>query len=385
MKLSSRLIVIGLALVFRTSFVAAQAPQAPRFSILYDFKGGSDGEFPTGVLVRDNTNNLYGVTYLGGDFNRDGTVFKVDVKGKKTVLHTFAGKPNDGSRPWAGLSLDTAGNLYGVTIGGGTLDSGTVFKIDRNGTSTILHSFAGFSGDGNYPYGRLVLDSSGNLYGTTVAGGTSDLGAVFVVSSDGQERILHSFTGIDGSQPHAGLVRDQAGNLYGTTEQGGIHGFGTVFRIAPGGQETVLHSFSGNPDGAYPDEALVLDANGRLFGTTVYGGLVDQGTIFELDPSGAEKVLYSFSGTSDGALPSLAMIQKATGTLFGTTLQGGDHSSGVAFRVDSNGNFGLLHSFLGAQWGATPWGLIQTQGGVLYGMTKDGGANGFGTIYKIAH
>jgi uncharacterized repeat protein (TIGR03803 family) len=186
-------------------------------------------------LIRDSAGNLYGTTHQGGAFQL-GTVFKIDLAGVETVLYSFAGG-TDGGEPEAGLIQDAAGNLYGTTHygGGGSCSDGcgTVFKLDPAGVETVLYMFTG-NPDGGSPLSNLVEDAAGNLYGTTLYGGSSGKGIVFEVdTATGAETVLHSFRGRDGAAPQAGLVRDAKGNLYGTTPEGGGNGFGAIFRLSP--------------------------------------------------------------------------------------------------------------------------------------------------------
>jgi uncharacterized repeat protein (TIGR03803 family) len=226
-------------------------------------------------LVRDPAGNLYGTTFFGGASSL-GTVFKIDPAGKETVIHSFDG--SFGGYPWAGLTRDAKGNLYGTTL------LNTVFKIDRTGKITLLYTFSGQS-DGHGPRAPLLRDSAGNLYGTTYSGGTADYGTVFKLNAQGQETVLYNFTGgADGRKPrNSALVRDSAGNLYGTTGEGGSSDFGVVFRLDTAGQLTVLHSFSGK-DGKIPYGTLARDKAGNLYGTTYQGGAFGGGVVFKITP-----------------------------------------------------------------------------------------------------
>ena len=200
--------------------------------VFYSFSQGTDGVYPHAGVILDNNGNFYGTTYNGGAYGF-GTVFKIAPNGQETILRSFLGGSTDGANPYAGLVLDSGGDLYGTTYGGGTYGFGTVFKIAPNGQEAILHSFSGGSTDGAYPYAGLVLDSGGNLYGTTYDGGTYGFGTVFKTAANGQETVLHSFTGTpDGANSYAGLILDTNGNLYGTTYDGGTYGFGTVFKLS---------------------------------------------------------------------------------------------------------------------------------------------------------
>jgi uncharacterized repeat protein (TIGR03803 family) len=214
------------------------------------------------------------------------------------VLHTFTAGP-DGRNPEGGLVADSAGNLYGTTLAGGAYDYGTVFKLARTRFETVLYSFQwGSTGgsDGANPSGNLVRDGAGNLYGTTQIGGSPDpcfqvgCGIVFKLDPSGRETVLHAFNDEpDGANPVTGVVRDAAGNLYGTTYvggPGGLSGFGTVFMLDATGQETVLYRFTGGLDGAYPYGSLLLDPSGNLYGTTSTGGPIDveAGVVFRITP-----------------------------------------------------------------------------------------------------
>src|SRR6266403_535209 len=271
--------MLALAIMIGIAAVATPLAPAQTLTVLHSFTGNPDGSMPYGSLVRDSSGNLYGTTTHGGT-SGNGTVFKTTSTGTTTVLHSFAGNP-DGANPYGGLVVDSSGNLYGTTVIGGTSNNGTVFKTTSTGTTTLLHNFAG-NPDGSRPYGGLVRDSSGNLYSTTSQGGSSNLGTVFKTTSTGTTTVLHNFAGNpDGSSPYYdGLVRDSSGNLYGTTTQGGSSNLGTVFKTTAAGTTTVLHSFVGTPDGSGPYGGLVVDSSGNLYGTTVIGGTSNNGTIF---------------------------------------------------------------------------------------------------------
>jgi len=255
----------------------------------------------------------------------------------------------------------------------------------------VLYSFQG-QPDGAGSTG-VIVDASGTLYGTTTDGGTGTCtndynpgcGTVFAVDSGGQETLLYSFTGYktDGDFPVASLVRDSSGNLYGTTSEGGAHNVGTVFKVDTSGTETVLYSFcpGGFPctaDGMYPHAGVILDAQGNLYGTTHQSGPADYGTVFKVDSNGAETVLYAFTGSTDGAHPQANLIFDAAGNLYGTTSGGGAGCNGagcgVVFKLDASGKETVLHSFKDVPDGASPLGgLIWDSQGNLYGTTLTGG------------
>ena len=256
-------------------------------TVLHHFEGGTDGSIPFAGLILDAAGNLYGETNAGGDATCNcGTVFEIGADGAESVLYRFTGG-TDGSVPVTGnLIRDSAGNLLGTTADGGASGQGAVFKIHPDGTETTLYSFTGKS-DGGSPYSNLIRDGKGNLYGTTSGGGTFRFGTVFKIDSRGNETVLHNFAGgSDGESPMAGLVLDSKGNLYGTTIAGGVvgkYGYGTVFEISQNGTETVLHAFN-RLDGASPAVGLIIDGKGNLYGTTSSGGVQGRGTVFKVTP-----------------------------------------------------------------------------------------------------
>jgi uncharacterized repeat protein (TIGR03803 family) len=298
---------------------------------IYSFTGSS-GSYPLSGVTRDTAGNLYTTNATGGN-GGCGTVIKLDTKGNETVLYSFDGGPDDGDQPQSALFLDPAGNLYGTTVLGGSRNSGTVFKLSASGAETILYQFSGGEYDGAYPYYGLTGDTNGNFYGTTAGDGSSTWGTIFEISATGTYSTLYNFTGgLDGGRPKTGLHRDSAGNLYGTTKVGGVYGNGTVFELGANGVETVLYSFTGGVDGSQPESGVLEDAAGNFYGTTVYGGASSFGTVFKLDTLRNETVLHSFEGGSDGQYPHAPLVQDAKGNLYGTTSEGGA-TYGTIFRI----------------------------------------------------
>jgi uncharacterized repeat protein (TIGR03803 family) len=333
-------------------------------TILHGFKGGSDGFQPDGTLIFDAAGNLYGVTSHGGNESCPtgcGTVYKLapgaDGKWIKSILHSFSGQ--DGAFPLGGLTLDSAGNLYGTTWQGGSYQScpqsgcGVVFKLTpgRHGqwTETVLLAFNG--SDGSQPSGTLSFDASGNLYGVTPEGGnytacpSVGCGVVFELApgTKGQwtETVLHAFSGRDGFAPIGTLVFDVAGNLYGATSNIG-ESYGMVFELSPGTGGTwtltVLHVFTGKT-AEYPT-GVTLDAKGNLYGTTAESSTGD-GIVYVLTGiSGGKpdfKILHFFNA-NDGNSPQAAPILDAAGNLYGTTFWGGNlndcaNGCGVVFEI----------------------------------------------------
>jgi len=383
-KFAERLVRVT-ALV-STLGMAIPAAQAQTLTVLYSFKGGSDGSTPFGSLVRDSAGDLYGTTKQGGTSSL-GTVFRVESSGKETVLYSFAGG-NDGASPTAGVVRDSAGNLYGATPSGGSANAGTVFKLDASGKETVLHSFGGGPG-GSIPERGVIRDSAGNLYGATEFGGDhacgngSGCGIVFKLNSQGKQTVLHTFSSTDAAaDPVSTLVRDSSGNLFGTTLYGGV-GEGTIFQLDSKNNETVLYIFSGGTDGGSPLDGLVADGS-EFAGLTSSGGTKQLGVAFKVDRSGNLTVLHDFTGGSDGSTPSGVLFRDSTGNLYGTTLYGGTFNKGTVFKIDSSGRETLLHTFTGGTDGANPFGgVVRDAQGNLYGTTEHGGASGLGVVFKI--
>jgi uncharacterized repeat protein (TIGR03803 family) len=335
------------------------------------------------------------------------------------IVHNFRGPNHDGESPIGPLLFDNVGNLYGTTSAVNSTgcftrhtDCGTVFKLSPTSKGgweeTILYRFTGRA-DGAWPAGNLVLDSAGNLYGYTLGGGNNNLcgqvcGVVYELSpgaSGWTETVLHTFTGgSDGYTPR-GLTPDTSGNLLGVAESGGTAnsnceaGCGTVFKLTPGAggwSLSVIYSFSGGSDGGYPISPLVFDRQGNLFGTTLLGGSVqcpnECGTVFELSPNGSGwnfSDVYSFSGP-DGADPQGILFDSA-GNLFGAA-SGGKTTCGcgVLFElVPGSGNWTetVLYTFNGKSDGQFPNPVIQDGAGHLFGTTANGGSDNFGTIFKF--
>jgi uncharacterized repeat protein (TIGR03803 family) len=317
------------------------------------------------------------------------------AKSSETVLYSFTGGA-DGSNPYGALIEDVSGNLYGTAVEGGAKGVGTVFKLAPDGTETVLWSFSG--ADGSYPEAGLIMDKKGNLYGTTSYGGAGGKGTVFEVAPSGTETVLWSFSGgADGSDPMASLIIDKKGNLYGTTVFGGANGDGTVFEVPAGGTETVLYSFgsaTNGTDGVDPLAGLMMDKKGSLYGTTNEGGIGTGcgsggcGVVFKLAPHGkswTETVLHSFAGGTDGAFPTSDLIEDKSGNLYGTTYTGGGSlGDGIVFEVAPDGTETVLWTFTGPNGAAPEAGLIMDKKGKLFGTTFMGGANGYGAVFELA-
>jgi uncharacterized repeat protein (TIGR03803 family) len=372
--------------------IATQSAPAQTFAVLYTFTGGTDGGYPFAGLVRDGSGNLYGTTYQGGAFGA-GTVFKVETSGTETVLYNFTAG-TDGGYPFAGLVRDAKANLYGTTYQGGALNYGVVFKVDTNGNETVLHSFAGGTADGCAPYGGLLRDKAGNLYGVTDGCGASNKGTMYKVAPSGVETVLHSFTGSDGAYPSTtGLLIDKQGNLYGVTDDGGSgrncnsgYGCGVAYVLTSSGTLTVLHSFARRTaDGCYPQGTPARDNKGNLYGTTESCGSSGEGIVWKVSKKGTETVLHSFAGgASDGVYPTAGVVMDATGNLYGDTDGGGTSSAGTVYELDKKWEFTLLHSFNGGTDGTSPSaGLTRDAKGNFYGTAPFGGSSNYGTVWKL--
>ena len=375
------------------ALITVQLSYAQTEVILHSFAGGEDGAKPAAGLIFDSSGNLYGTTFAGGGSTACasgcGTTFKVTATGSETILYSFAAG-TDGAAPYGGVIRNAKGDIFGTTTSGGFY-VGTVFELSPSSAETVLHTFtSSTNGDGAVPYASLVEDGQGNLYGTTYSGGTECVssggcGTVFKITSAGTEELLYSFAGnTDASYPFCSLVWAGKSELYGTTVFGGAYNHGTVFRITTSGKETVVYSFTGGADGAAPEAGLVRDLKGNLYGTTSTGGAYGHGTVFKIGPTGRETVLYSFTGGSDGDLPASLLILDAKGNLYGTTYQGGASGFGVVYEISATGTEKVLYTFLGGTDGSNPSSaLARDAKGNLYGTTNQGGASGLGTVFKI--
>jgi uncharacterized repeat protein (TIGR03803 family) len=437
--------VFGLMFVVACAAVPALAAGTEK--VLYSFgQSFAGGEIPTGGLVFDGAGNLYGVTQLGGNAgcfgNGCGTVFELSPGAggtwTKTILYSFSGP--DGGYPESRLIFDAAGNLYGTTELGSSVnihcdeECGTVFELSpgANGqwTEKVLYNFCSVGdncADGFDPSGPLVLDAAGNLYGTVAGGGAHFQGAVFELSpgADGAwtENLLYSFMANgsgDGGGPMDGVIFDGAGNLYGETYYGGgtvcnaNYGCGTIFEVSRDAKgkwhDKILYNFNDTTNlnhGGGPANGLTFDASGNLYGTTTYGGVHGDGVVFKLAPGAkgtwTEAVLHSFGSEQipNGAGPS-AVIFDSAGNLLGTTSDGGpgcsargEYGCGTIFQLAPGQNGAWTYSTLfgfHAKNGWNPYGVIVDSAGNLYGTTAIGGAylsacgpetQGCGTVWEF--
>ena len=396
--------------------------QAQQFSVIHSFTGGTDGANPYAALAMDRAGKLYGTTFFGGDGPCNdnvgdqgcGVVFRLANSGSSwihTPLYSFTGNDNnDGAGPYAGVTISPSGKLFGTTAAGGevtcsvenTPGCGTVFSLTPPTsfckasscpwTETVLFRFT-YGRDGWYPQGTVVLDSVGNLYGTTYYGGdTAQNGTIYELSpsdSSWQENVLYSFSGDnDGGNPVAGLTFDTSGNLYGTTASSG-----TVFQLTKTGSswtKNTLHTFVGGGDGLNPLAGLIFDSAGNLYGAASGGGGDDSGTVFELSPSMGSWTFATLYGGFTGGLgagPRGNLVMDTAGNLYGTTNESGANQFGSVFKLSfANGGwiYTDLHDFNGSDGKYPVGGMVIDGAGDLYGTTTAGGVHGYGVVFKIS-
>lgn len=373
-------------------------PPSYTFTPVHSFAGGTDGCCPSQGLLLDSAGNLYG-TGAGGNGAGVGTVFKVDASGNETILLNFTGNGQQSAfTPVGSLVSDSDGNLYGTTLHGGSYSYGTVFQLLSNGQASDLHSFGGWvTGDGASPFSGLVRDGGGNLYGVTPNGGAGSFcvttgggcGTLYEVQADGEETVLYQFGTFaeDAAIPVSGLLLVGT-TLYGTGG-GGASGYGVVFSFdLASGTESVIYNFVGGTDGKYPTGTLVQDGPGNLYGVTQNGGSqFDAGTVFKLNPStGVESVVYSFQlSAADGGGPTAGPVLDSGGNLYGTTHNAGAHDCGTAYKLSPTGLLTTLYAFNCSTDGSVSNGtLVMDTKGNLYGTISSGGANGFGSVFKLS-
>jgi uncharacterized repeat protein (TIGR03803 family) len=304
---------------------------------------GSNGADPSGGLWADPAGNLYGTTNNGGiNFQGsaslgNGAVFKIAAG--THALTTLAAFTGTASQPSAGVIGDSAGNLYGTSWSNGATNDGAVFKIDAVTHNYSIVASLTAATTGSAPHSQLVADKDGNLFGTAEFGGPNNAGTIFKVDhTTNALTALVSFGGANGIYPDAGLIMDASGNLFGTAFEGGPSNNGTIFEL-PAGSHTVntLATFNG-ANGSRPRCKLVEDAAGNLFGTTVSGGSQDYGTAFEL-PSGSSSIvtLANFDWLTTGGYPETGLYADSAGNLFGTTDQGSSIGAGTVFEITNSG------------------------------------------------
>jgi len=347
-------------------------------TVLHTFTGGADGGNPCGGLVSDSADNLYGTTYQGGiagagtNKRGAGVVYKIDPSGQYTVLYSFTGGA-DGSGPIAGVILDAAGNLYGTTYYGGAQGYGAVFKLSPSGQETVLYSFAGAgASDGANPFAGVTADAAGNLYGTTYGGGTGAAGVLYKLTRSGQEAVLCSFGGsCKGAGPLAGVVLDPAGNMYGAAGS-------VVYELTPAGAFTELAYIDGNTLLC----GIARDSSGNLYITSNDGEVLSHwkyGAVFKLEPGGKASLLYAFTGNRVMAGTSLpassgqnaSVTLDSSGNLYGTSPLAG--TAGIIYEIEAGGTVTKLYDFHPAPGGSEPSSGLTPHSGNFYAATSGGG------------
>ncbi len=389
--------------------IAAEAAGAEK--VLYEFTGGTDGDSPRHSLIFDASGALYGTTFDGGTYGA-GTVYTLipnsDGSWTENVLYSFSGGADGGYPDWGSLTFDSAGNLYGVTYGGGQYGVGTIFELmpnsDGSWTEHALHQFTGK--DGAQPRTKPIFDAKGNFYGAATYGGAHGCGAVFKMTPGSNNTwtysVIHQFMDKPGCIPWVGLIADTSGNFYGTTRNqiGGCsnppQNCGIVFELTPGSGEKwtykVIHEFSGGKGGSEPVFGLIFGEDGTLYGAARTEGAYSAGLFYKLTPSAEGKwsyqVLHQFKKNQDGDLSEGVLASDALGNLYGTAGYGGLYGNGTLYQMapDSNNTwtFSVLHNFGGSGDGAAAIpGPISDAAGNLYGVTPNGGTYGAGMVYEI--
>jgi uncharacterized repeat protein (TIGR03803 family) len=419
---SFRLSVFALSLLCALTMIEPELAQGQTYTLLHNFTAGSDGANPNAGLTGDGHGNFYGTT-TGNVTHGYGTIFKLSHEGPGwvlTTLYTFQ-SGGDGAYPAGKLIFGPDGAIYGTTLfggggpcraGNGMFGCGTVFRVTPGSgvcrstscpwTETVLYRFGNSAGDATNPVSAVTFDSSGNIYGTTDAGGAFGHGTVYELMKSGgtwNESLIYSFSpGPGGENVQSEVIFDAAGNLYGTAPQGGQGcmglGCGVVYKLSRSGSgwtEAVLYVFQDGDDGADPYGGLIFDSAGNLYGTTVYGGAHNPGgTVFELSPSNGGwtfTTLYSLYGDSG---PSATLTMDSAGNLYGTASGDPNRPGSIFELVNLAGgwSYSLLHAFDGLD-GYLPAGSVaRDASGNLYGVTANGGTsqncmNGCGVVWEI--
>ena len=393
-----RVACAALMLVLAPGILTTSRVQAQTYSVLYNFTGGADGSQPVGTLVMDSQGNLYGATKAGGNLNCSvnnlgcGVIFKFTAKGRLIVLHAFNGD-TDGAEPEAGVFRNSRGEIFGTTSRGGDpacawgngKGCGTIYRLGSSDKETVIHTFNGLD-EGAAPAAPVVQDASGNLWGTTQFEGVSNpqcfgpgCGTLFKLGPE-FKLTTYALKGPpnDGYWPTASLVPGPGGNLYGTTLFGGAQNEGTVYRVsAKTGQVTILHSFDlATGDAANPGSLLL--SGGKIYGIAGPAGSFSGGTVFELDNTG-ESIFFNFGLAYN---PAGNLLRDSIGNFYGQA--GTTDATGILYKLDTANNLTVLHFFGGFPIdGDNSTGMVPDGHGNLYGITFGGGTTGAGTIFKL--
>lgn len=392
----------AMSLICALTMLAMQSAQAQTYHLLHNFTDGSDGANPNAGVTVGGTGTLYGTTAIGGTSGH-GTVYKLVQKGSGWTLdplYEFTGG-SDGDTPLAGLAIGRNGAFYGTTSAGGSSGGGTVFEVRPPGTAcksaicywneTVIHSFAGSPNDGSDPdFGNLVFDTDGNLYGTTFNGGANAFGTAYELTPESgdnwTETILYSFTnGADGGNPFSGVILDSSGNLYGNNSSAGALFEGVVYQLMPAGPpwtENTLANFSGGSTGSPPLSTLIMDGSRNLYGTGEGLGPEGGGTVYEVSPSNGSWIFslaYAF-GLNPSCFPSAGVTLGPDGNLYGVCAKGGANNDGWVFEMLTTCNQTCsprdLYDFTGPKPCLALGSVTFDSNGNLYGTCYGGGNPG---------
>ena len=370
-----RLIVVVLAVAL-TATVHAQT-----ITSIYDFgKNAGDPLNPqlVGAIAQGRDGNMWSTTPAGG-LNKIGAAYKITPGGKMTKVHDFDPSKGEGT-PFSGLTLGTDGNFYGTMSTGGGSNNGAVFKMTAKGVVTILYSFTG-GNDGKTPSAPPVQGTDGNFYGSTQRGGLDNLGTIYKITPKGKLTTLVQLNGTDGAIPVGALIQDTDGSLYGTTQNGVSGNYGTVFSVSPSGKLTVLHTFTA---GERPDCNLVKGSDGNFYGTAVDAGAHGFGYVFRITTKGVLTDIYDFTGGSDGGNPFAGLLLAADGAFYGVANSHGDDGFGTVYKITEKPSFSVIAPFNGTDGAFPSVTLVQNTNGVLYGAADQGGATtNTGTFFRI--
>ncbi len=403
---------IASALLLLCLATATNSSATTKFKSLVSFNDTNGFNPNLMSVVQSLDGNLYGTTIFGGA-NKTcnpkqvgcGTVFKITPSGTMTTVYSFCSKTNctDGAYPVGGLVLATNGDLYGTTSGGGSIGLGTVFRIATGGTMTTLYNFCSQSGcvDGRDPGAALIQGTDGNLYGTTILGGTGGCGGchgggvAFKLTLGGKLTVLHNFctgTCTDGANPSNPLVQGSDGNFYGMITGRSGYFDGDLFKMTPSGTLTVLYDFctlQNCADGAFPIGGLTQGADGDYYGTASGGGTFGDGTFYKITPAGKLTTLHSFDYETTGnygADPQAGVVLGTDGVFYGSTFEGGTtcvFGCGTIFKITSAGKLTTLHLFVSTD-GNGPYGVFQHTNGIFYGATYAGGTANEGSLFYLS-
>jgi uncharacterized repeat protein (TIGR03803 family) len=351
------------------------------FSVIKGFEDW--GSVPSGSLLKDVNGFFYGMTSTGGTYNA-GSIFKMSPSGNITILKQF-NLNVDGGYPDGELIKGNDDFFYGLTSSGGPNGYGAIFKISADGNYTLLKSFS-INTDGGSPNGHLVLAKDGNFYGTAHRGGANGAGTIFKLTSAGVFSVIYNMNkATDGGDSYSSLTEGKDGDLYGATYAGGSNGYGTIFKITTAGVLTVLKNLNGTSDGGNTQSDLIQASDNNFYGTCYNGGSVGYGTIFKITTNGTYTVIKNLSYSSDGANPASSLMQNSDGNFYGITKIGGSNGAGTIYKLTQAGIYSVIHHLNAATDGNTSSsGLINGFDNDLYALCSFGGANNMGTVFKVS-